>query len=78
MMVSSTREGMPISARLTSPQWSRPGSSRCPGFRRKKVTVESALIATPLTSPVVPSMPLGTSTATTGRPEAFTRSIIRA
>ena len=32
-------------------------------------------MATPLTSPVVPSMPLGTSMAMTGRFEALTASI---
>ncbi len=74
-MVSSTLSGMPISAIVTSPQWSRPGSRRWPGFRRKKVTVAAASMATPLTAPVVPSMPLGTSTETTGRADAFTASI---
>ena len=45
---------------------SRPGSSRCPGFLRKNVTVTAARGAAPRTSPVPPSTPLGTSTATTG------------
>ena len=40
---SSTAAGMPMSASTTSPQSSRPGSSRWPGFLRKKVTVRSAL-----------------------------------
>ena len=40
-----------------------------------KVTVASARTAMPLIAPVVPSTPLGTSTATTGSPLAFTASI---
>src|SRR5690606_42151643 len=47
------------------PTRSRFRSSRCPGFRRKNVTVRWAVMAAPLTSPVDPSTPLGTSTATT-------------
>ncbi len=74
-ITSSTLASMPISATLTSPQSPRPGSSKCPGLSRKKVTVARARIATPRTAPVVPSMPLGTSTATTGSPLAFTASI---
>ena len=41
-MVSRTASGMPIWARITSPQRSRPGWSTCPGFLRKNVTLRSA------------------------------------
>ena len=46
-IVSSTESGMPICATSVAPQWSRPGRSRWPGFRRKKVTVRVARTATP-------------------------------
>ncbi|GAV36595.1 hypothetical protein ROTAS13_04283 [Roseomonas sp. TAS13] len=61
-----TESGRPISASSTSPQNSRPGSSRWPGFSRAKVTVATARAAWPRTCPVPPSTPLGTSTARTG------------
>ncbi len=64
---------MPICANTISPQRLRPGNSRWPGFLRKKVTVSTAGGAAPRISPVAPSTPLGTSTATTGsrrRPSA--------
>ena len=67
---------MPISATRTRPQCIRPGSSRCAGFLRKNVTVSMALIATPMTAPVVPLMPLGRSTASTGAPLALIASIM--
>ena len=67
-----TLSGMPISASTTSPHRFRPGYSKCPGFLRKKLTVHSAWMATPRNAPLAPSMPLGTSTATTGLPLAFT------
>ncbi len=57
---------MPIGASTSSPHKSRPGSSRCPGLRRKNVTVADARGAMPRTAPLAPSTPLGTSTATTG------------
>ena len=44
--------GMPMSARRTSPHSVRPGSSRWPGFRRKKVTVRVACTTGPATVPV--------------------------
>ena len=44
---SSTRAGMPMSASRTSPHSARPGSSRWPGFRRKKVTVRVACTTGP-------------------------------
>ena len=50
----------------------RPGSSRWPGLRRKKVTVAVACTTGPSARPVEPSRPLGTSTASTGLPEALT------
>ena len=69
---------MPISATVTAPQSSRPGSSRWPGFLRKKVTVRSARKTTsPSTAPLSPESPLGTSTATTGRARARTASAAR-
>jgi hypothetical protein len=63
-IASSTVAGMPMSATVTAPQWLRPGMSRWPGLRRKKVTVSCALTAMPLTAPVAPSMPEGMSAAT--------------
>ena len=60
-----------MSATRTSPHSSRPGSSRWPGFRRKKVTVRVACTTAPSARPVVPSRPLGTSTASTGLPDAL-------
>ena len=73
---SSTRGSMPISATRTRPQCFRPGINRCAGLRRKKVTVSTALIAAPITAPVVPLIPLGRSTASTGAPLALIASII--
>ena len=55
--------GMPMSATATSPHSARPGSSRCPGFRRKNVTVRVACTTGPAAAARVPSRPLGTSTA---------------
>ena len=63
-----------MSATRTGPHSARPGYSRCPGFGRKKVTVSRAFTATPRTCPLFPSSPDGTSTATTGAPDALTRS----
>ena len=51
---ASTSAGMPISATSSRPQWSRPGSSTCPGLRRKKVTVSSASTAAPMAKPLEP------------------------
>ena len=59
---------MPMSARRIAPQSDRPGSSRWPGLRRKKVTLAVASTATPRTLPVAPSTPEGTSTASTAPP----------
>ena len=44
---SSTASGMPICTSTISPQWPRPGSSRWPGFLRKKVTVSRRLRCDP-------------------------------
>ena len=44
------------------------GPTTCAGFRQPKVTVTSAVTASPGTSPVSTATPLGTSTATTGGP----------
>ena len=60
-----------MSARRTSPHRVRPGSSTCPGFSRKNVTVQVACTTGPALAPVLPSRPLGTSTATTGLPAAL-------
>ena len=72
---SSTVSVMPIWASTVSPQRIRPGSSTCPGFLRKNVTVTVAWDAAPRTSPVPPSTPLGTSTATTGTARRSSTSI---
>ena len=71
---SSAASGMPMSASRIGPQSTRPGSSRWPGLRRKNVTLALASTATPRTSPVSPSRPEGTSTATT-RPPARGESV---
>ena len=68
---ASTASGMPISASCTSPHSARPGRSRWPGLRRKNVTVVVACTTGPAALPVVPSRPLGTSTATTGLADAL-------
>ena len=73
---SSTCASMPISATRTRPQCILPGSNRCAGLRRKKVTVSTALTAMPITAPEVPLIPLGRSTASTGAPLALIASII--
>ena len=57
------RRGCRCRRRATSPHSARPGSSRWPGLRRKKVTVRVACTTGPSARPVVPSRPLGTSTA---------------
>ena len=56
---ASTLAGMPMSARRILPQSARPGSSRWPGLRRKKVTLDVASTATPRTLPLAPSTPEG-------------------
>ena len=66
-MPSITPGGMPMSPTTTSPQNSRPASSRCPGLGRTNVTVASARRTSPNGAPVAPSSPLGTSTAITRR-----------
>ena len=48
-----------MSASRVAPQSMRPGNSRWPGFRRKKVTLALASTATPRTLPVPPSTPEG-------------------
>ena len=69
----TTASGMPISATVTGPHRRRPGSSRWPGFGRAKVTVSVAVTTGPRGAPVSPSRPEGTSTASTGTPEALMR-----
>ena len=56
-----------------APQWLRPGSRRCPGFARKKLTVRLALTAAPSTAPLSPETPDGKSMERIGVPEAFAR-----
>jgi hypothetical protein len=51
---------------LTSPQWSGPSSVYRPGLPPMKLRVCVARTAMPMTRPVSPSMPLGTSSASTG------------
>ncbi len=57
--------GMPMSIARTSPAWRLPGMIHSPGLLAWKVTVTSACTASPETTPVDASTPLGTSTATT-------------
>ncbi len=57
--------------RSAGPQSRRPGISRWPGLRRKKVTVRVASTTGPRARPVLPSRPLGTSTASTSTGEAL-------
>ena len=45
LILSRTRSGIPISATSTTPQCRRPGRRKCPGLRRKNVTVSFALMA---------------------------------
>ncbi|CCD92896.1 exported hypothetical protein [Bradyrhizobium sp. ORS 375] len=75
LISSSTCASMPMSASRTRPQCCRPGSNRCAGFLRKNVTVSVARTAMPITAPVVPLMPLGRSTASTGAPLALIAAI---
>ena len=64
-----------MSATTTSPHSVRPGKSRWPGFLREKVTVSAARTAiSPMSAPLSPETPLGTSTAATARPPALTAS----
>ena len=58
----------PISTSSTRPQ----SASACTGLSPPNVTVRAARTAGPSTAPVCTSMPLGTSTATTGMPAAST------
>ena len=55
----------PMSTTSTWPACSAPGATTSPSFSAPNVTVTSARTATPATSPVDASTPLGTSTATT-------------
>ena len=66
---------IPIETASTSPAWNRPGATASPTFGACIVTVSSARTAAPATSPVEASTPDGTSTATTGTPAPFIRSI---
>ncbi|MCY1427355.1 hypothetical protein D9M71_431960 [compost metagenome] len=63
------------SSNARSPQQSGPWAVNRPIFRPMKVTVRSALIATPRISPVSALSPEGMSTASTGRPLALIRRI---
>ncbi len=65
----------PMSASSTVPAWLAPGSMSRPGFQVPKVTVTSARMAAPATTPVSASTPLGRSTATTMAPSWRARSV---
>src|SRR5215210_3489824 len=58
--------GIPMSTATTLPACSRPGEITPPTFAACAQTVRSANTAAPCTSPVDPSTPDGTSTASTG------------
>ena len=62
----------------TSPACSRPGDTTHPTFTACAHTVKSARTAAPSTSPVAPSTPEGTSTASTGAEESLIPSMRRA
>ena len=64
---ASARASSPSSATLTSPQWSGPSSVSRPGLSAMKVSVCVARTALPSTRPVSDSIPLGTSSASTGQ-----------
>ena len=55
--------GIPMSTTVTSPAWALPGAIQSPGLPAWKVAVAAAVTATPATSPVELSTPLGTSQA---------------
>ena len=57
--------GMPMSITVTAPACALPGAIQRPGFARWKVAVAAARTATPGTSPVLASTPLGMSAAIT-------------
>ena len=60
-----------MSITVTSPAWALPGEIHSPGLAAWKVAVASARTASPATSPVEASTPLGTSQAnTTASPAA--------
>ncbi len=68
-----------MSASRIAPASVRPGSRRWPGLSRKKVTLALASTAAPRILPVSPSIPEGTSTASTwppARAKALMRSMI--
>ena len=67
-----------MSTTRTSPANSAPGSSTAPVFAAPNATVRSARTATPSTAALVPSTPLGMSTATIGTSAAFSPSIASA
>ena len=61
-----------MSTTVTEPARDRPGGTTSAGLSTPKHTVTSAATASPATAPVSVSTPLGTSTATTGTPDAST------
>jgi hypothetical protein len=69
--------GNPMSTTSTRPAFSAPGRSTIPSLAAPKVTVTSALTATPSTAPVSPFTPEGISTATTGPPQSFSPAMAR-
>src|SRR5215207_317974 len=75
---TSASGGMPMSTAATSPARSRPGEITHPTFTACAQTVTSARTAAPCTSPVAPSTPEGTSTASTAAEEPLIPSMSRA
>src|SRR5688572_10764776 len=68
-----TSRGQPMSPTVTRPRYGRASELANPTFSATNVTVRSARTqAGPSGRPVSQSKPLGTSTANTGRRDAFT------
>src|SRR5688572_22787236 len=68
-----TSRGQPMSPTVTTPKYRRASALTNPTFSATKVTVRAARTQTgPSGRPVSQSNPLGTSTANTGRRDAFT------
>src|SRR5262249_61384497 len=65
---ASAPRGIPMSIVSTAPACALPGAIHNPGLPAWKVPVTAARTATPETTPVEASTPLGTPTLTTGAP----------
>ena len=70
--------GMPMSTTRTAPACVLPGLIHSPGLAAAKVAVARASIASPSTTPVAASTPLGTSAATTGSAAALSAAMASA